>query len=60
VPADPDKNLSKADFMPGYRAVDESVSIYPFHFEIETVASQEHIGGSEGDAPRKILIDPSH
>jgi len=48
VLADPDKNLGKAEFMPGYRAVDKGVSIYPFHFEIETVASQEDIGGSEG------------
>jgi hypothetical protein len=50
VLADPDKNLGKAKFLPGYRAVDKSVSIYSFHFEIETVASQEHISSSEGDA----------
>jgi hypothetical protein len=50
VLTDPDKNLAKAEFMPGYRAVDESVSIYPFHFDIETVASQEDIIGSKGDA----------
>jgi hypothetical protein len=59
VLADPTKNLSKAEFMPGYRAVEKGVSIYHFHFDVETVASQEDIGSSEGDAPRKILIDPS-
>jgi hypothetical protein len=48
VLADPDKNLAKAEFMLGYRAVDGSVSIYPFHFEIESVASHEDIRGSEG------------
>src|SRR6267154_5402493 len=32
VLADPDKNLGKAKFMPGYRAVDKSVSTYPFYF----------------------------
>jgi hypothetical protein len=47
---DPDKNLAKSEFMLGYRAVDESVSIYLFHFDIETVVSQEDISGSEGDA----------
>ena len=36
--------------MPRYRAVDKSVSIDPFHFEIETIASQEHISSSEGNS----------
>ena len=48
--ADPGEDLGKAKFMPGYRAVDKSVSIDPFYFEIETIASQEHISSREGDS----------
>jgi hypothetical protein len=59
VLVDPDKNLGKAEFMPGYGAVDKGVSIRPFHCEIETVASQEHICGREGDA-LVAIDDPSY
>jgi hypothetical protein len=46
----PDKNLRKAEFMPCYRAIDKSVSVYSFNFKIEAVASEENVSSSEGDA----------
>ena len=48
--ADPIKDLRKAEFVPLDRADDELVSVQVFDFDVEAVAPQEDIGGSESDA----------
>jgi len=50
VLAEPLKNLGKAKLVPLHRAVNELVSGRSFDFDVEAVAAQEDIGGSEGNA----------
>ena len=47
---DPVENLSKAEFVPLHRAIDECVSIPGLDLDVKAVPPQEDIGGSESDA----------
>jgi hypothetical protein len=47
---DPVEDLGKAEFVPVQRAVDERMSVEALDLDVKAVASQEDIGGGEGDA----------
>jgi hypothetical protein len=50
VLTDPVDDLSKVEFAPLHRAIDESVSLWGFDLDVKAIPPQEDIGGSERDA----------
>src|SRR5579862_8374803 len=49
LPANPFEDASKAKFATVHRAVYELVSFFCPYFDVETVAPQKDVGGSESD-----------